>query len=169
MKTVGTVLVMSACMLAGFFFASAGELRVRNLRALCLLLSAMRREMMYRQSSLAELIKGACEREEMKKLAFLPVCCELFESGEPFAYAWRTSLEQKGRLCLLNGEDIGLLCAFGDALGTTDCEGQLSLIDDYSEIFSLRSVQARESAGKYGKLCRSLGLLAAAGAAIILI
>lgn len=169
MKTLGIAMLMCACVFSGFFLGSAGFARTKNLEAMMLFLSSIRREMLYRRTPLTAILSEACERAELKKLAFLPVCAELFGAGMPFSEAWRTALGEKGSVMLFNPEDIRLLCALGDALGTTDCDGQLSLIDDYSGIFDLRLKQAREDTKKYGRLCKSLGMLAAAGVAVIFI
>lgn len=58
---------------------------------------------------------------------------------------------------------------FGQGLGTTDLEGQLSLCACYGRIFAEKTARAKEEYNTHGKLNRSLCVLASAAIAIVLL
>lgn len=82
-----------------------------------------------------------------------------------FSEAWRTAVQQERRL---PQELKELLLSLGDSLGTSDLDGQLRTLAQYS--VQLRQIHhtAAEAYHTKGKLFRSLGLLGGMSAALLL-
>ncbi len=70
---------------------------------------------------------------------------------------WNNALDHIDKSTGINKEDKDLLHNFGNGLGITDTEGQLTHLELYKELFSRRLNNAKESQREKGKLYRVLG------------
>ena len=88
----------------------------------------------------------------------------LENNWERLTSLWRRSEEGE-----LSQEEKKILAQLGTQLGTTDTQGQLSVLAVFNEnIGSMIEKQTEKYAVK-GKLCRSMGILAGAMAGILII
>ena len=107
------------------------------------------------------------------------VICESFQNAENFEvftdttgsndfYMWWKKCVSALSMCTaLNKEDKRLLYRFGENLGVTDTEGQLSHCDLYIKLFNVQLKKAREAEEKNTKLYKILGF--SLGCTIVLI
>lgn len=83
--------------------------------------------------------------------------------------AWSNAVQQLSEYSFCEKYETELLRDLGKRLGTCDTNGQLSILKMYNEKFAVLCTQAEEIAATKGKLFRSIGTLAGAGAAILII
>ena len=106
-------------------------------------------------------------------IAVLVISCgELFsfpedDYSQPFSKMWQITIADFQKRWRLNGTDMALLRDFGDGLGTTDVEGQLSHIALYQGMFSKQQSGAEDDILQKSKLYKSLGLFAGVSAALM--
>jgi stage III sporulation protein AB len=92
----------------------------------------------------------------------------LDDDGEnSFSAAWEKSIDAS-RLAL-SASDKALLKTFGSSLGTSDIQGQLSTLELYKESFKKLENDAVKIYEEKSKLFRSMGFLAGAFIAVMLI
>lgn len=99
----------------------------------------------------------------------LTACAGAMEEGTPFFDAWQKGLLEIPKSMGLTKEDLRLLTDFGQGLGTTDLEGQLSHCELYKAMFSSRLKQAREERTKKVKLYRMLGLFSGIAVSLLIL
>lgn len=88
---------------------------------------------------------------------------------EDIREAWENAAMRLSQCSFCGKEESRLLTELGQSLGTCDAEGQLSLLEMYSEKLDKLCKSADEDSRTKGKLFRSVGTLAGAGAAILII
>lgn len=130
------------------------------------MLQLIENEIHYCALPVGELLDIISGRKELRELDFVSSCAEIYESGVSFSEAWCSGV--KGSACGLNADDKQLLYSFGDALGTTDVSGQISLCRLHAHLLEERLEQARREKDKKGKVCTSLGALAGVFFAVVL-
>lgn len=81
--------------------------------------------------------------------------------------AWKAALQKPGNTGALAPEDIGILLAFGAALGTTDTQGQQSICALHCKMLEQNLTAARENQKRHGKLYTTLGVIA--GLAVVIL
>ena len=84
------------------------------------------------------------------------------------AHAWNEAIEEERFFLNLNGEDIGLLKSFGNMLGKTDIDGQMSEINQFTQLLNGQIVSAEEEKNKNSKMYKSLGTIIGLGIVILL-
>ena len=82
---------------------------------------------------------------------------------------WNKSVEKLTFTTALNKEDLSLLLRFGEKLGVTDVDGQISNCDLYIKLFSERLENAKESENKNVRLYRVLGFSAGCTVSLVLL
>jgi hypothetical protein len=112
-------------------------------------------------------LAGALKCSEMlAKLSFLSDVPTVYRQGSDFHLQWREAVEGQNDLM---DEERELLLKFGEILGTTDIEGQVSAISVLlSEADELTCRRSGEYAQR-GRLCRSLWALFGLMAGILVI
>lgn len=126
-------------------------------------------EIKYCAIPVEELIRNLSSRSELKELKFIKSCCEYCESGTPFPLAFKKALENRENTGDLLQEDISLLISFGNQLGTTDAQGQISICEYHKELIRQNLKAANENKNKQAKLYSNLGLIVGIAVAIVLI
>ena len=91
------------------------------------------------------------------------------EPSKPFAAVWADAVKPLSRRYALHRQDTELLTAFGERLGTTDLEGQLSHLELYRTLFAKQETKAEDDIGKKSKLYKAMGLFVGVSAAIMLV
>lgn len=83
--------------------------------------------------------------------------------------AWERACQSLERYSWCGAEEAGLLKSLGRSLGTSCAQGQLSLIALYAERLESLERSASEEYERKGKLFRSVGALAGAAAAVLIL
>lgn len=113
----------------------------------------------YLSSTLEELMESLCGQEKYKIFSFLPGLLDGIRAGKPYPDACKTVLEG-WTFPGAAKEDIRVLRELFETLGTTDADGQMSLMADYHATLEEMGRQAAQRAKKYGSLYRTSGMLA---------
>lgn len=143
---------------AGSYAANALSLRVNRLEKVCIMFSVIHTQLECCCCPVEPLLDILASSEELSDLKFLSECKNLLAT-EPFPLAWSTALHDRTNTSGLNMSDVERLISFGNTLGTTALDGQMTNCDMYSADFSLRLSAAREKCTKYSKLLPPLGAL----------
>ena len=111
-------------------------------------------------------IIASLKRERFAALGFIDRLPAEYSADEDFHSEWRRLLMNEPEI---PQEEKGILLDFGELLGTSDIEGQLSGIAAQSSLMQLcLQCRSEEYCGK-GKLYRSIGVLAGIMAGIMVI
>lgn len=119
----------------------------------------------YKAVTVFELIDELKNNSMLSKLDFLHIIKT--DSFHSFSYSWINSIENSN--CFLSQRDKELLKSFGERLGSSDIDGQLSSIALYKENFIKLKESAVDEYMKKSRLYRSFGILGGMFIAIIVI
>ncbi len=144
-------------------------MRVKQLEATCIMLSIIRTRLQYSCCTVNELIEELDYRDDISVLRFIRPCAKECRNSVDFPVAWRNALGDKSNTDSLKSEDIDSLISFGETLGTTALEGQLSCCDLYKAVINENLISAKNNMKKYSKLFPALGILIGAAISVIVI
>lgn len=165
MKLLGIITVIIISALTGNYFAARLGRRREQLKKLEFMLEKTEMLIRCRSATVYEIIGELSRDKRMEGLDFLHY---INVDGGTFHEAWEQSVEKHCPECL-KSEDIDLLINVGAELGTSDIQGQLeSLAMSRSELSRI-TAESRAEYAKKASLYRSMGVLAGAFAAVMLI
>jgi stage III sporulation protein AB len=119
----------------------------------------------YLQPSVYSLLEFLCGNQQYEKLGYPLRCRALIREGRSFPESWRQAVRESAKS--LGDEESEILAALADVLGCADLESQLAAIAYTRELLQEKLEQARTKEKTYGKLYRTLGVLA--GLAIVIV
>lgn len=159
LKLLGALLLSLSGFALGCLCVQRLKLRRSFFREFSVFLKNLATSMRYRSGSITELVNS---------------CGELFsindpDTSKPFSEIWQNQIISFPKRWRLKGEDMAMLKEFGDGLGITDTEGQLSHIELYRAMFAKQQAQAEDDIIQKSKLYKTLGLFAGVSAALMLI
>lgn len=143
--------------------------RVNELKKVSALIEEIKTSLRFSCPRVDVMIENLAEKGSYSKLLFLISCRERLISGEEFPTAWRESLEDRKNILNLGKDDVSYLISFGETLGTTDIESQVSSCDMYKSLIDENLNSANEKCKKYAKMFTPIGALVGFSAAIIFI
>ena len=144
-------------------------MRVKQLEAVCMMLSVVRTKLQYSCCPVNELIEELDSREDISILKFINPCANACRNSVDFPIAWRNALGDRNNTYNSKSDDVESLISFGDALGTTAIEGQLACCDLYKAVISENLASAKNNMKKYSKLFPALGILGGIAGSVIVI
>ena len=168
-KITGTLMISLACAATGLLFSNRLSTRVNSLETLVSFFTSLLNQMRYSAAPLYDLLKLLSSQPEHHTLFFPRRCIELCEEGMLLPDALKKAIKESQKQLQLQDDDVELLIHFGESLGTTDIEGQLSSILLYQNLLSEHLKQAYEQKQTNGKLYRRLGLLGGIGLSLFLL
>ena len=130
-------------------------------------LNFMKTGIRYSAQPIAELLAQAATMNPV--LPQLRICHEYIQQGLPFLAAWQSSVEWLIREKKASEGYTTLLRDFGNGIGTTDLDGQLSHCDLYLVRFDEQLSAAREQYRRKGRLYILLGGSAGLAAALLIL
>ena len=143
--------------------------RVKQLEAVCIMLSVVRTKLQYSCCPVDDLIEELDSRADLSVLRFIRPCANACRDSVDFPVAWRNALSDKNNTDNLRQDDVESLIAFGEALGTTAIEGQLAGCDMYKSVINESLISARNSMKKYSNLFPVLGALVGIAVSVVVI
>lgn len=162
MKAVMALAAFALCFAAGLHAGRTLKKRAQLLDEIKRMLDSFAISMRYTAPTLDEL---AAECGGI----FADLLRQCRERRPDIKSAWAEAVEMLGGMCFCKKEEQQLLRSLGRELGTCAADGQLSVLGLYSERFAKLLSEAEEDCSHKGRLFRSAGALAGAGAAILLI
>ena len=154
--------LFAACTIIGLRQSSLLRLRAENLGELERLCSQIALEMRCTAPPLEQLAKSLHGE-------FARMLAQELSGGCDFRRAWANACGTLARCGFCRADEQQLLCELGAALGTTSAEGQLRLLELYGGRFAQLRAAAEEEYRAKGRLFRSIGALAGAGAAVLVL
>lgn len=164
------LLIMSVC--TGWLAAGNLKKRVRALRQLRAMLEEIRILIRYEAAEVSEIIRRICNSSGFEELLFLNALSDCGDrlcayDGETFSDLWNKALSE--RPGSFSEEDLELIGRIGSCLGTCDCEGQLSALSLLMVQTDKLITEAEEQYNAKGRLYRSLGAVAGALIAVLVV
>lgn len=158
MKTVGLLLLVVAGGGVGCLQATALHKRARSLKAAHRLVQWLMQQLRYTAAPIKDLLQEAAGMKEFAPLPFLA------EDTWQFPQAWQPAVQAGAKVCAFAEEDVALLCRFGEGLGKTDLEGQLTHGAQYALLLEEQQHKAATAAREKGRV---VCMLWAAGTAVL--
>ena len=118
---------------------------------------------------MGESLAAAASSPEFQSLPFLKAAAADLQIDGDFHTAWRQGVKEQGEASGLTAADRELLVHFGDGLGRTDVEGQLTNCRLYAEQLGERLEEARRDAATKSRLYVTLGVTGGIGLALLLL
>ncbi len=108
-------------------------------------------EIEYVNLPLTDILKKLKSSRVCEHLDFIDKCISETENGEDLNIAWADSV--KASSLPFTREEREKLISLGGLLGTSDAQGQRSILTLFSETFNLYCKKAEETYSKYGRIC----------------
>lgn len=168
-KIAAVVFVAVGLSFSGFYFASVYGKKTEIIENIVMMLGIIKTQLRYAKLPLQPMMLFLEKNENIHSLGFVSECIKRIESGESFRLSWKESIKSEKELCRLIPDSLPYLIQFGESLGTTDLEGQLSSCEYYERIFLKLLEEKEEQSKKYAKLFPTLGIMLGVSAAILII
>lgn len=166
LKYAGLVLITAVTSFAGCYFSSALKTRLVNLKKINFLIDEIIILLRYKASTVYEITDCLVRNERFAAFSFLSNISA--DENISFQQNWSNAIKEVPPLNLKES-DLEILSDIGKNLGTSDIEGQLSMLSlQRAELEALISSAEAECERK-SKLYRSLGVLAGAFISVMLI
>ncbi len=164
-ETLGIIFILFSSSYLGFYYSNRLKNRVASLEKVCYMTDAISTQIRYRATNLFEVMEFLKRDSICKEIDFV----KNFDSKKEgiFSKKWESSLNKNKKD--FNSDDVNLLKALGNILGTTDIEGQLNELSAFKVSLYGQLKIAKNSYEKKSKLYRSLGVILGAFIAIMLI
>lgn len=165
MKLLGIVLLVLAC--AGTGYLAALHLRddQRSLELLCAWTEDAAACIRHQQTEVSELLEFLAAHPNYRRFRFMSDILDKLSPMSAPGVLWEAAVSSDSAVPAAARH---ILISLGQTLGTTDCEGQLAALTLHRTQLVQAAQEAREVCQTKGKLCRALGLLGGAMAAVIL-
>lgn len=170
-KLLGALLILFAGTMIGFQQAARYAERPRQLRQLGHALQRLETEIGYGYTPLDEALRRAAASLADPAATMLSEAAARLDSGaeESFRDCWESALRAHWPRTAMKRGDLDIMLQLGTLLGISDREDQLKHLR--LALLQLQSEEdaAREDQVRYGKMCKSLGILAAALIVILMV
>ncbi len=166
MKWLGIICLFLTCAGMGFYAARMLRTRLVHTRKLSALLEDFAAHIRYQCLPLEDLLTLFAEHPNYTGFSFLRQVSRDFSPGIPPRTLWKDAVSADAAV---PPQAVGILCALGNVLGTTDMAGQLAAIDLHRRELDGLAQELHTACEKKGELYRRLGVLLGAMLAILLI
>lgn len=164
-RLMGVLLIFSACCSIGMNMSLGMKKKLERLNLFRRMTDEISTLIRYRSLTVREIILLLKENDAYSELLFLHNA-DFNDKSRPVGEIWQTSINSD---FTLSSEEKKLLIQLGGQLGTTDTEGQLSVLSVFNESLDAMIEKQSEKYAVKGKLCRSMGILGGAMAGILII
>jgi len=171
MPLIGSILVLVSGTLIGFLQAARFAERPKQIRQLLHALQRLETEIGFGHTPLPAALRrsGASEAGAVGRL-FADAASRLEDSqGRPFRSVWETAVGSAWPETSLRAPERDAILRLGPVLGISDREDQIKHLQLAMSQLRAEEETARADAARYGGMCRSLGILAAALVVILMI
>ena len=166
LKYIGLAVIITITSFAGCYFSSALKTRLINLKKINFLIDEIIILLRYKASTVYEITDCLANNERFADFYFLRNI--YVNSSISFQQNWNNAVKSQPP-SNLKANDLEILADIGKNLGTSDMEGQLSMLSlQRAELENIISA-AEMDCEKKSKLYRSLGVLAGAFISVMLI
>ncbi|MGN0577965.1 MAG: stage III sporulation protein AB [Ruminiclostridium sp.] len=150
----------------GTALSSALRLRCVQLNCMQSVFEEMATLIRYRAVRCKELMTELCSREAYSSFDFLKRLDTALKNGIGITEAWQTSARQAR---FITESDREILLSTGEQLGTTDIEGQLSMLTLSAGLAEKNLKEAEEESSRKGRMTLCVWVLCGIAAGIMLL
>ncbi len=165
-KIIALVVIVAVTSFAGNYFSASLKNRLVSLKKINYLIDEIMILLRFRSATVYEISAHLAENERFSEFSFLSGIVP--SEGVPFRKIWCDALE-KNPPSGLKKSDTELLADIGRQLGTSDVDGQLSILKLQQNEAEMLISSAEKDCAQKAKLYRSLGVLAGAFISVMLI
>ena len=166
LKYAGLAVIIAVTSFAGCFFSSALKIRLVNLKKINFLIDEIIIHLRYKASTVYEITDCLARNERFSDFNFLNRITS--DNNIPFQQNWSNAIKAQPPSSL-RASDLEILADIGKNLGTSDIEGQLSMLSLQRAELETLIASAEKECEKKSKLYRSFGVLAGAFISVMLI
>ena len=166
LKYAGLAIIIAITSFAGCYFSSALKTRLINLKKINFLIDEIIILLRYKASTVYEITACLASNERFDDFKFISNITS--DTSISFQHNWSNAVKAQPPLCL-RANDLEILSDIGKNLGTSDIEGQLSMLSLQRAELENHISAAEKDYEKKSKLYRSLGVLAGAFISVMLI
>ena len=160
------VIMAIICFIIGMIASTTLKMRVVQLRKLITMLDEMSVLIQFRALKTRELIKEISEHDCLGSFIFLDILSECLEFESDINIGWKTAVKQTA---FLNSSDKDIMLSVGDQIGTTDINGQISMLELNKNLAERNLYQAEEEYRIKGKMLRTVWCLCGLAAGIMIL
>ena len=168
MRIVGIIMLFFVPVIISYNSVDKISKRIIELKCCLIMLNEIKTRIAYSITTVADIISELSISDAYRPLSFLKESI-WSNKDESFANKWKISVEKFSEICGMTKSDCELLLQFGQGLGISDLENQLSHIELYKDMFSRQLVDATDNAGSKKRLYLSIGIILGCATIIILI
>ena len=161
-KLLGCAAVALSGLAFGVMKSRSLYARRDSLKRVLVFLSSLATNIRYSSDEISSAVSAAANSSDAAYL------CVEADRDTPFYDRWEEAVKSIPKVRALNNSDKELLLGFGEKLGKTDLEGQLSHIELYRALFQKQIKEAEDDAQKKSRLYRTLGIFGGVSAAILI-
>lgn len=171
LKIIGSLIVIFATSIMGFYFANVFTERVKQLRELQYALNILETEIVYTSTPLYEALKNVSERSDGSiKNLFLVMSRQLIEkNNQGVLYAFKEAEKLLKTEIFFDKEELEIMYSFMSSLGNSDIEGQKKNFNITIKKLEAFEKKAEEKRTKNERLYRYLGVSAGMLIVILLV
>ena len=171
LKMTGIIFIIAAGSMFGFSLSRDYTMRITNLKQVNKMLLLLKGEISYNNSGIGEAVIKISSQTDNIIGRFLGYVSEAFASGEnTFREAWDRGVDEfLKKQSKLKDKDLAVIRELGSNLGITDRETQVNNILNCMGVLETEIGELNETRGEKCKLYRTLGVMAGAFVAIVLI
>lgn len=154
------------CFVIGMIFSAGLKMRVLQLRKFVAMLDEMAVMIRFRAVRTRELIEEISRHESFASFIFLNILNECLELDDDINHSWKTAA---ARSVFLSESDKDILLSVGEQIGSTDIDGQLSMLALNKSLAERNLFQAENEYRTKGKMLRTVWGLCGLAAGIMVI
>ncbi len=166
LKYAGLAVIIAVTSLLGNYFSSVIKMRLNNLKKINYLIDEIITLLRFNGSTVYEITNHLANNERFSDFSFLSNITT--NENISFQQSWCSALKTYP-IFSLKASDLDILADIGRKLGTSDMEGQLSMLNLQRTELEMLISSVEEDCEKKSKLYRSLGVLAGAFISVMLI
>lgn len=162
------ITILAGCTSIGMILSRSYAERLKELKNLLKLVNIFQNKLKFTHKPLAEIFEETSLAERKNKFSniFLKTSKKL--NDKKIEEAWKESISEESFFLNLKLEDLELIKTFGNMLGKTDIDGQMSEISQFISLINGQIIAAEEEKNKNSKMYKSLGTIVGLGIVILL-
>lgn len=166
LKLIGMIMIIMTTSLIGTNFSGALTQRVKRLKNIEIMFDTMATLIKFKAATTGEILSELAKDATFDDLIFIHNARSSYEDSNPFPQAWKDGVDSD---ISLKDDEKQLLFSAGRSLGTSDCDGQLSMLEIYRHNIAGMYERAKEESVNKGRLYRSLGVLTGVFISVMLV
>lgn len=159
LRYIVLLLIISGSTSIGFLLSRSYTDRVKELRELSNLINMLKNKITFTHMPLGEIFEDLSKVISNKRISNVLKNVSKNIKQKSFENVWNEAIDKERKFLNLKNEDIILVKSLGNLLGKTDIEGQISELNQFSNMLNFQIQKAEEESKKNEKMYKSLGTI----------